>query len=76
MILTDHPAGPDQFKSVHGVKVLNDGLVHVADRNYRRIQVFRLDSRGNLYTAETQPCPVGSRVQRFAYTGLSAAPAP
>lgn len=152
MILTDDPDGPDQFNSVHGVKVSNDGLVYVADRNYRRIQVFRLDgtyltqtfvnpdgadfmtvctlafspdpeqrfiyvgdygnshiavvarqtletvasfgerggepgnfrglhalavdsrdSRGNLYTAETQPRPVGSRVQRFIYTGMSAA---
>ena len=43
--------------------------------NFRGLHALAVDSRGNLYTAETQPRPVGSRVQRFIYTGLSAAPA-
>jgi DNA-binding beta-propeller fold protein YncE len=139
--------GPDVFNTVHAVRVSNDGLVYVADRNYRRIQVFTLDgqyldqvlvnpsgadymtacglafspdaqqrfiyvgdygnghvhiidrkalrqiasfgslsgkpgdfrglhalavdSKGNLWTAETQPRPTGSRVQRFIFKGVS-----
>ena len=141
------PKGPEAFNTVHAVKVSNDGLVYVADRNHRRIQVFTLDgkyidqvfvnaggkdsmtagglafsadprqqfiyvgdygnghvhivdrsglkhigsfgnqggepgnfrglhtvavdSKGNLWTAETQPRPVGSRVQRFIFKGIS-----
>ena len=142
MDLTADPDGPDIFNSVHALKVSNDGLVYVGDRNHRRIQVFTLDgeyvdqgfvnldgadnmtacgldfspdpqqefiyvgdygnghvhivrrdtlevvgsfgdhgpdrgdfrglhtlavdSRGNIWTEETQPRPVGSRVQRFS----------
>ena len=142
MDLTADPDGPDIFNSVHALKVSNDGLVYVGDRNHRRIQVFTLDgeyveqgfinldgadnmtacgldfspdpqqefiyvgdygnghvhivrrdtlevvgsfgdlgpdrgdfrglhtlavdSQGNIWTAETQPRPIGSRVQRFS----------
>ena len=37
--------GPEQFGTVHGVKVSNDDLVYVADRNNQRIQVFTLEGR-------------------------------
>jgi DNA-binding beta-propeller fold protein YncE len=156
-VQTDDPEGPKVFNSVHGIKVSNDGLVYVGDRNHRRVQVFTLDgkyvaqvfvnpteksppvdgknaadhmtagslafspdpaqrflyvgdygnghvhivdrkalrvvgkfgemsgkpgdfrglhalaadSKGNLWTAETQPRPVGSRVQRFIFKGVS-----
>ena len=32
--------GPDQFSIVHAIRVSNDGLVYVADRENRRVQVF------------------------------------
>jgi hypothetical protein len=37
--------GPDQYGIVHGTKVSNDGLVYVADRGNRRVQVFSLDGK-------------------------------
>ena len=36
---------PSQFSTVHGVKVSNDGLVYVADRGGKRVQVFTLDGK-------------------------------
>ena len=35
--------GDPQFNQVHHVRISADGLVYVADRNNRRIQVFRID---------------------------------
>lgn len=35
--------GPDQFGIVHSVEVSRDGLVYVADRGNRRVQVFKTD---------------------------------
>jgi DNA-binding beta-propeller fold protein YncE len=38
--------GPSQFvPPVHGVKVSNDGLVYVADRGGKRVQVFSIDGK-------------------------------
>ncbi len=39
----DEGQGPQQFATVHGIEVSNDGLVYVADRNNSRIQVFTSD---------------------------------
>jgi DNA-binding beta-propeller fold protein YncE len=41
---SDDP-GPAQFDTVHGVKVSNDGLVYVADRAGKRVQVFTTDGK-------------------------------
>ena len=35
--------GPDQFSIVHAIRVSNDGMVYVADRENRRVQVFTLE---------------------------------
>jgi DNA-binding beta-propeller fold protein YncE len=37
--------GPQQFNLVHGVKVSNDGLVYVADRGGKRVQIFSTDGK-------------------------------
>ena len=36
-------SGPDQFNTVHSLKVSKDGLVYVADRANKRVQVFKID---------------------------------
>jgi DNA-binding beta-propeller fold protein YncE len=43
--LSTEGPGPDQFDVVHALTVSRDGLVYVADRQHRRIQVFTLDGR-------------------------------
>jgi DNA-binding beta-propeller fold protein YncE len=45
---TSRPAGqtgPEHFDTVHSVRVSNDGLVYVADRGNKRVQVFTLDGK-------------------------------
>jgi len=37
--------GPDQFNTVHSLKVSKDGLVYVADRANKRVQVFTTDGK-------------------------------
>jgi DNA-binding beta-propeller fold protein YncE len=37
--------GPSQFNTVHGVKVSNDGLVYVADRGGKRVQIFTVEGK-------------------------------
>jgi DNA-binding beta-propeller fold protein YncE len=79
---TDGP-GPQQFGTVHGVKVSNDGFVYVADRNNQRIQVFTLDGKylNQVFinrNKSADPSPAGGRTvsgialssdreQRFIY---------
>ena len=62
------------------MRVSNDGPVYVADRANNRVQVFTLDgrfispasaadSKGNIYTAETED----SRSRRFVLQGTDVA---
>ncbi len=37
--------GPDQFSIVHALRVSNAGMVYVADREYRRVQMFTTDGK-------------------------------
>ena len=37
--------GPDQFSIVHAIRVAKDGMVYVADREYRRVQMFTSDGK-------------------------------
>jgi len=37
--------GPDQFSIVHAIRVAKDGSVYVADREYRRVQMFTKDGK-------------------------------
>jgi hypothetical protein len=36
---------PEQFSTIHGVKVSNDGLVYAADRGGKRVQVFTVEGK-------------------------------
>jgi hypothetical protein len=67
--------GPPQLSVVHAIRVSNDGMVYVADRENRRVQVFTLDGefidqiiRGDVPFARNlalSPDPE----QRFLYVG-------
>jgi hypothetical protein len=37
--------GPQQFSIVHAIRVAKDGTVYVADREYRRVQMFTKDGK-------------------------------
>ena len=37
--------GPDDFSTVHAIRVANDGMVYVADRENRRVQAFTSEGK-------------------------------
>jgi len=67
--------GPSQFGVVHAIRVSNDGIVYVADRENRRVQVFTLDGQ-YLDQIVWEDAPFARNValspdpeQRFLYVG-------
>ena len=47
------------------------GTLGEAPGEFLGLHTVAVDSKGNLWTAETQPKPVGSRVQRLVFKGMS-----
>ena len=67
--------GPQQFSVVHAIRVANDGTVYVADREYRRVQMFTKDGKflkqlvrtGEPFARDLALSP--DRAQQFLYVG-------
>ena len=53
--------GPQQFGTVHGIEVSNDGLVYIADRDLNRIQVFTIDGLIRRKCSSTSTCSIAKR---------------
>jgi len=43
--LDEEGPGPQQFSNLHSLRVSNDGLVYVADKANRRIQIFTIEGK-------------------------------
>jgi hypothetical protein len=67
--------GPQQFSVVHAIRVAKDGTVYVADREYRRVQMFTKDGKflkqlvrtGEPFARDLALSP--DPAQRFLYVG-------
>ena len=61
--------GPQQFGGpVHGIKVSNDGMVYVADRSNRRVQVFTTDGEyiTQMFLNRAGPSPMSAAGLAFS----------
>ena len=75
----DEGPGPGQFAILHAVRVSNDGLVYIADRDNRRVQVFSIEGKfiTQVFVGRHQPETGGASVvgfssdpqQQFLYVG-------
>jgi hypothetical protein len=69
------PPGPPQLSVVHSLRVANDGLVYVADRENQRVQMFSNDGKflkqnlkaGTLFARSVALSP--DQEQQFLYVG-------
>jgi hypothetical protein len=60
--------GPQQFGIVHSVKVSNDGLVYVADRGNRRVQIFTIDGKYQKQLFINREGPSGATAAGLAFS--------
>lgn len=74
--LPDSDPQPEQFSTIHGVKVSNDGLVYAADRGGKRVQVFSIDGKyitqawvDRWCEAVGEGCGNGQTVASVAFSG-------
>ena len=72
MYVADYENGRMHILDRKALEVLGSfGKPGEAPGEFVGLHTVAVDSQGNLWTAETQPKPVGSRIQRFAYQGAS-----
>ena len=72
-LLRSETPAPDGFGGpVHSVKVSNDGLVYVADRSNRRVQVFSVDGKYQTQTFINQSGPASGSVAGITLSSDSA----
>jgi DNA-binding beta-propeller fold protein YncE len=65
--------GPAQFDTVHDVKISNDGLVYVADRGGKRVQVYTIEGKYLQQTFIDRWCEAPGGSNNYCGNGETAA---
>ena len=72
MYVADYENGQLHFVDRKALKVVGSfGRLGEAPGEFLGLHTLAVDSKGNVWTAETQPKPIGSRVQRLTFKGIS-----
>ena len=72
MYVADYENGQLHFLDRKSLKPVGSfGKLGEKPGEFLGLHTIAVDSKGNLWTAETQPKPVGSRVQRLVFKGIS-----
>ena len=72
MYVADYENGQLHFVDRKALKVVGSfGRLGEAPGEFLGLHTIAVDSKGNVWTAETQPKPIGSRVQRLTFKGIS-----